>query len=259
MIPKPRVSISQIMKKTISVRANFFPSNHKRTLKNLFLLLLAENTFEKPNVHSTPISNVKPDLRYHSHSAESKSFHKETVRRSSDDERYKLQLDRSSGVRALSPYRSKFMLPQSEIKVKPKIIPQKPPLAPQSDSSRRRHRRSRTMPDLRRTALYKTSRTFGRSFDDDLLSHTTDDTESLVTKPSMPLMDVSPSLTTVSDSDTMVGSETETENEGYTSKRSARSQIKSGLGLSPTSVFASSNANAAVREQPPGNYRLWEM
>lgn len=177
-----------------------------------------------------------------------------------DDQFRTIDLDRSSGARATSPYRSKFMYPISDIKANPKVT-RKPPRALQGTLSRGRHRRSKTMPDLRRTALHKRSSTkhLGRSFDNDLLTYTTDDTESLVTRPSMPLVDASPSLTTVSDSDTMVGSDTETEHEEYTNKRTVLTPFKSGLGLSPTSVFASSNPNAAVREQPPGKYHLWEM
>ena len=207
------------------------------------------------------MSDRKAPLRYNLQFDESTAPHKGTARRSAGDEPVKPDLSRSSDIRTPSPYRSKFMHPPSEIKGNPKVISRKPPLAPRGTLTRGPHRRSKTMPDLRRTALHKksSSKSFGRSFDEDLLSCTTDDTESLVTRPPMPVVDTSPSLTTVSDSDTMVATDTETENEGYNIRRTARAPRKEGLGLSPTSVFASSNANAAVREELPGKYRLWKM
>jgi hypothetical protein len=97
----------------------------------------------------------------------------------------------------------------------------KPPIAPRNllHQAGRHHQRSRTMPDLRtigsdvKSLRHSRAR---RSYDDDMLSVVTSDTEVLLTQPSMPIVDVSPSLTTVSDSsDTIVGSDTESERERY--------------------------------------------
>lgn len=157
-------------------------------------------------------------------------------------------------------------------------IRNKPPLAPRSTPKGGGHRRSRTMPDLRKAGTksrhirHGTSR---RSYDDDMLSIVTSDTDVLVTQPSMPIVDVSPSLTTVSDSsDTIVGSDTESEKESVIQRRRSQTPTMSkddvtfdsaidvrleGEKFSPTSVFASSSPYAAVREELPKRYHLWKL
>lgn len=152
----------------------------------------------------------------------------------------------------------------------------KPPIGPRSLDRPGRHQRSRTMPDLRSIGsdVKSLRQSRGRrSYDDDLLSVVTSDTEVLLTQPSMPLVDVSPSLTTVSDSsDTIVGSDTESERETYRRSSPTRSmpmrqeetsfnstQGGEGEKFSPTSMFASSSPYAAVREELPKRYHLWKL
>ncbi|XP_048583742.1 uncharacterized protein LOC116614840 isoform X2 [Nematostella vectensis] len=147
----------------------------------------------------------------------------------------------------------------------------KPPSGPKS-TQRVGHRRSRTMPDLRKVATKSRHLPRGsrHSYDDDMLSVVTSDTEVLVTQPSMPIVDVSPSLTSVSDSsDTLVGTDSE-------SDRNVRERTRGKLGkgtstvrfsseitdeqkLVPNSVFASSSPYAAVREELPKRYHLWKL
>ncbi|XP_031566023.1 uncharacterized protein LOC116301150 [Actinia tenebrosa] len=152
----------------------------------------------------------------------------------------------------------------------------KPPIAPRSLDRLGKHQRSRTMPDLRTigSGVKSLRHSKGRrSYDDDLLSVVTSDTEVLLTQPPMPIVDVSPSLTTVSDSsDTIVGSDTESERETYRRSSPTRSipvrqeetsfnsaQGGEGEKFSPTSAFASSSPYAAVREELPKRYHLWKL
>ena len=96
----------------------------------------------------------------------------------------------------------------------------------------------------------------------------TADTETLVTHPPMPLFDVSPSLTTVSDSDTLVESEPETETDvGVIKTRHLSSGYMTHVSevqdqeekFSPTSAFAPTNPHAAVREELPQRFHLWKL
>lgn len=154
----------------------------------------------------------------------------------------------------------------------------KPPIAPKSTPKRGGHRRSRTMPDLRKVGTKSHHVHHGsrrRSYDDDMLSIVTSDTEVLVTQPSMPIVDASPSLSTVSDSsDTVVGSESGSDQESVIHKEHAQSSSRSKGDVtfdsaiesrndiekfSPTSVFASSSPYAAVREELPKRYHLWKL
>lgn len=146
----------------------------------------------------------------------------------------------------------------------------KPPPAPRSDARRFTHKRSKTVPDLRRIAMSSATRPrhSRRSLDVDVISVNTADTESLITRPPMPVFDVSPSLTTVSDSETLVESETETETEmGVTRRHQLSPRIATNVtavqdesdNFSPTSVFASTNPHAAVREELPERFHLWKL
>ncbi|XP_078374504.1 uncharacterized protein LOC144658050 [Oculina patagonica] len=171
-------------------------------------------------------------------------------------------------VFASSSYRSRD---EKLAKTAPDARYRKPPPAPTRSTARKAsHRRSKTVPDLRRIAISSASkpRNSRRSLDDDVISVNTADTEILITHPPMPLFDVSPSLTTVSDSDTLVESETETETDIGVSKRHHLSPRHMTHVLevqdendkfSPTSVFASTNPHAAVREELPQRFHLWKL
>ena len=140
----------------------------------------------------------------------------------------------------------------------------KPPIPTRSTGGKLSHRRSKTVPDLRRVAMRSASRprSSRRSLDDDVVSVNTVDTETLITHPPMPLFDVSPSLTTVSDSDTLVESETETDTHISVVERSQMSLphvADVSDKFSPTSVFASTNPHAAVREELPQRFHLWKL
>ncbi|XP_022784819.1 uncharacterized protein LOC111325284 isoform X2 [Stylophora pistillata] len=140
----------------------------------------------------------------------------------------------------------------------------KPPIPARSTGGNSSHRRSKTVPDLRRVAMRSASRPKNsrRSLDDDVVSVNTADTERLITHPPMPLFDVSPSLTTVSDSDTLVESETETDTHMGVIERSQMSPphvADASDKFSPTSVFASTNPHAAVREELPQRFHLWKL
>lgn len=147
----------------------------------------------------------------------------------------------------------------------------KPPPGPSRSAARKTsHRRSKTVPDLRRIAISSASRPrhSRRSLDDDVISVNTADTETLVTHPPMPLFDVSPSLTTVSDSDTLVESEPETETDmGVIKTRHLSPRHMTQVTevqeedekFSPTSAFASTNPHAAVREELPQRFHLWKL
>lgn len=134
------------------------------------------------------------------------------------------------------------------------------------------------MPDLREIGTKSHHVHYGsrrRSYDDDMLSIVTSDTEVLVTQPSMPIVDASPSLSTVSDSsDTVVGSDSGSEQESVIHRSQLQSPSRSkddvtfdsaienrddGEKFSPTSVFASSSPYAAVREELPKRYHLWKL
>ena len=169
-------------------------------------------------------------------------------------------------VFASSSYRSRD---EKLAKTAPDTRYRKPPPAPTRSTARKvGHRRSRTVPDLRRIAISTASkpRTSRRSLDDDVISVNTADTETLLTHPPMPLFDVSPSLTTVSDSDTLAESETETETDIGVIKRRHLSPHHNVSEVqdendkfSPTSVFASTNPHAAVREELPQRFHLWKL
>lgn len=141
----------------------------------------------------------------------------------------------------------------------------KPPPVPRSSARKFTHRRSKTVPDLRRIAISSATRPrhSRRSLDDDVISVNTADTESLITRPPMPVFDVSPSLTTVSDSETLVESETETEAEVSVARRHHATRVTAAQDeddkFSPTSVFASTNPHAAAREQLPERFHLWKL
>jgi len=84
----------------------------------------------------------------------------------------------------------------------------------------------------------------------------------------MPLFDVSPSLTTVSDSDTLVESEPESETDiGVIKTRHLSPRHMTHVSevqeddekFSPTSAFASTNPHAAVREELPQRFQLWKL
>lgn len=128
------------------------------------------------------------------------------------------------------------------------------------------------MPDLRRVTTQSNSVPSKRgwishrhSVDDEIQSV---DTELLVTQPPMPIVDVSPSLTTVSDSETMVESESDADTEVYvplrvvtagTRQASVGSSFYDVDKFSPTSVFASTNPHAAVRSELPKRFQLWKL
>lgn len=142
----------------------------------------------------------------------------------------------------------------------------KPPPAPRPSAKKFTHRRSKTVPDLRRIAMSSTSRPrhSRRSLDDDIISVNTADTETLITRPPMPVFDASPSLTTASDSETMVESEPETETEMGVAKQRQLSPrhftvVQDVDKFSPTSAFASTNPHAAVREELPERFHLWKL
>lgn len=171
-------------------------------------------------------------------------------------------------VFASSSYRSRD---EKLAKTAPDALYRKPPPAPTRSTARKvSHRRSKTVPDLRRIAISSAAkpRHSRRSLDDDVISVNTADTETLITHPPMPLFDVSPSLTTVSDTDTLVESETETETEVGVIKRPHSSPRHMAHvsevhdendKFSPTSVFASTNPHAAVREELPQRFHLWKL
>jgi len=171
-------------------------------------------------------------------------------------------------VFASSSYRSKD---EKLAKTAPDARYRKPPPGPSRSAARKSsHRRSRTVPDLRKIAISSASRPrhSRRSLDDDVISVNTADTETLVTHPPMPLFDVSPSLTTVSDSDTVVESEPETEADmGVIKTRQLSSRHMTPVSeaqvddetFSPTSAFASTNPHAAVREELPQRFHLWKL
>ena len=171
-------------------------------------------------------------------------------------------------VFASSSYRSRD---EKLAKTAPDARYRKPPPGPSRSAARKAsHRRSKTVPDLRRIAISSASRPrhSRRSLDDDVISVNTADTETLVTHPPMPLFDVSPSLTTVSDSDTLVESEPETETDvGVIKTRHLSpghmthvSEIQDqDEKFSPTSAFASTNPHAAVREELPQRFHLWKL
>ena len=143
----------------------------------------------------------------------------------------------------------------------------RPPPAPRPSSAKKvTHRRSNTVPDLRRIAISSATRPrhSRRSLDDDVISVNTADTETLITRPPMPLFDASPSLTTVSDSETLVETETETDTEmGVARQRQLSPRYVTAVQdedkFSPTSVFASTNPHAAVREELPDRFHLWKL
>ena len=144
----------------------------------------------------------------------------------------------------------------------------KPSTAPRSRVRNLTHKRSKTVPDLRRVAITSATRPAmhsRRSLDDDVISLNTVDTESLITRPPMPVFHASPSLTTVSDSETLVDSETETEIElGVARGRQPSSRHVTEVQhnddqISPTSAFAWTNPHAAVREKLPERFQLWKL
>lgn len=171
-------------------------------------------------------------------------------------------------VFASSSYRSRD---EKLAKTAPDARYRKPPPGPSRSAARKAsHRRSKTVPDLRRIAISSASRPrhSRRSLDDDVISVNTADTETLVTHPPMPLFDVSPSLTTVSDSDTLVESEPETETDvGVIKTRHLSSGYMTHVSevqdqeekFSPTSAFAPTNPHAAVREELPQRFHLWKL
>ena len=168
-------------------------------------------------------------------------------------------------VFASSSYRSRD---EKLAKTAPDARYRKPPPGPSRSAARKAsHRRSKTVPDLRRIAISSASRPrySRRSLDDDVISVNTADTETLVTHPPMPLFDVSPSLTTVSDSDTLVESEPETETDmGVIKTRHLSPGHMTEVQdqdekFSPTSAFASTNPHAAVREELPQRFHLWKL
>ena len=81
----------------------------------------------------------------------------------------------------------------------------------------------------------------------------------------MPVFHASPSLTTVSDSETLVDSENETEieldvvRERQPSSRHVTEVQHNSDQISPTSAFASTNPHAAVREKLPERFQLWKL
>ena len=143
----------------------------------------------------------------------------------------------------------------------------RPPPAPRTSSAKKyTHRRSKTVPDLRRIAISSATRPrySRRSLDDDVISVNTADTESLIIRPPMPVFDASSSLTTVSDSETLVETETETETEIDVDRQRQLSPryitaVQDEDKFSPTSVFASTNPHAAVREELPERFHLWKL
>lgn len=146
----------------------------------------------------------------------------------------------------------------------------KPSTVPRSRVRNLTHKRSKTVPaDLRRVAVItsatRPARHSRRSLDDDVISLNTVDTESLITRPPMPVFHASPSLTTVSDSETLVDSETETEievdvaRERQPSSRYVTEVQHNSDQISPTSAFASTNPHAAVREKLPERFQLWKL
>ena len=146
----------------------------------------------------------------------------------------------------------------------------KPSTVPRSRVRNLTHKRSKTVPaDLRRVAVItsatRPSRHSRRSLDDDVISLNTVDTESLITRPPMPVFHASPSLTTVSDSETLVDSETETEieldvaRERQPSSRHVTEVQHNSDQISPTSAFALTNPHAAVREKLPERFQLWKL
>ena len=171
-------------------------------------------------------------------------------------------------VFASSSYRSRD---EKLAKTTPDARYRKPPPGPSRSAGRKAsHRRSKTVPDLRRIAISSASRPrhSRRSLDDDIISVNTADTETLVTHPPMPLFDVSPSLTTVSDSDTYVESEPDTETDmGVIKTRHMSPRHMTHVSevqeedetFSPTSAFASTNPHAAVREELPQRFHLWKL
>ena len=171
-------------------------------------------------------------------------------------------------VFASSSYRSRD---EKLAKTVPDARYRKPPPGPSRGTAQKAsHRRSKTVPDLRRIAISSSSRPrhSRRSLDDDVISVNTADTETLVTHPPMPLFDVSPSMTTVSDSDTLVESEPETETDmGVINTRHLSPRHMTHLSevqeedetFSPTSAFASTSPHAAVREELPQRFHLWKL
>lgn len=246
----------------------------------------AESVHPKPRYHSTPMvyTAMEPHKTYGSMSKHPYSSgvpqggHRSDQRvafsepRSQQQDRHVRTLENYKStpkpVFASSSYRSRD---EKLAKSAPDARYRKPPPAPIRGTPRKSgHQRSKTVPDLRRIAISSAVRPRNprRSFDDDVISVNTADTETLITHPPMPLFDVSPSLTTVSDSDTLVESETETDTDmrviktRHVTLRNVDhvSEIQDENDkFSPTSVFASTNPHAAVRDELPQRFHLWKL
>ena len=240
----------------------------------------AELMHSKPQHHSTPMfyagrqppkSGSSADWWQHSSGALHGGHHSQqrvafSEARSSQQDRHARTPENfkltSKAVFANSSYR------QRDEKLA-KSVPDTKYSKPTASSSTRNltHRRSKTVPDLRRIAISSATRPrhSRRSLDDEATSINTADTESLITRPPMPVFDVSPSLTTVSDSETLVESEPEMETELGVATQHLLSPHHFTVAqdesdkFSPTSMFASMNPHFAVREELPERFHLWKL
>ncbi|XP_068694319.1 uncharacterized protein [Montipora foliosa] len=238
----------------------------------------AEFSQSQPQYQSTPMVNAGSQL-FKAQSSLDKQYRSSGVTRDNKfrergvehSEERKPFLERKAGkyqstpkqVFASSSYRSRDA---RLLKSAQNAVYGKPPPAPRPSAKRFSHKRSKTVPDLRRIAISSATRPrhSRRSLDDDVLSVNTVDTENLITRPPMPVFDASPSLTTVSDSDTLVESEMETEPSVASPGKHPLSPRRVNLiqnddKFSPTSVFASTNPHAAVRDELPEKFLLWKL
>lgn len=240
----------------------------------------AEFTQSKPQHQSTPMVyadreplRVQSSLDKHYRSSDSANDIERREQRIAPSEEGKRLFERNGITRkylstpkpvyATSSYRNKET---RLVKSTQNARYSKPPPAPKPSAKKLPHRRTKTAPDLRRIAINSATRPkhSRRSLDDDNTSVYTADTETLITRPPMPVFDASPSLTTVSDSETVVESETEAETDTVSPVKPSLSPrhvsaIQGEDKFSPTSAFASTNPHAAVREELPERFHLWKL
>ena len=240
----------------------------------------AEFTHSKPQHQSTPMVyadreplRVQSSLDKHYRSSDSANDIERREQRIAPSEAAKRLFERKGitgkylstpkPVFASSSYRSKET---RLVKSSQNARYSKPPPAPRASAKKLAHRRTKTAPDLRRIAINSATRPkhSRRSLDDDNMSVYTADTETLITRPPMPVFDASPSLTTVSDSETVVESETEGGADIISPEKASLSPrhvtaIQGEDKFSPTSVFASTNPHAAMREELPERFHLWKL
>ena len=240
----------------------------------------AEFTQSKPQHQSTPMVyadreplRVQSSLDKHYRSSDSANDIERREQRIAPSEEGKRLVERNGITRkylstpkpvyATSSYRNKET---RLVKSTQNARYSKPPPAPRPSAKKLAHRRTKTAPDLRRIAINSATRPkhSRRSLDDDNTSVYTADTETLITRPPMPVFDASPSLTTVSDSETVVESETEAETDTVSPVKPSLSPrhvsaIQGEDKFSPTSAFASTNPHAAVREELPERFHLWKL